>query len=251
MPYIPFTPAPPVIVEAGAVQGYTNGFFYSPSYNLELNKIAFEINALQFQFSPLAAQTEVGSPAASLSAVAINSGIIAENVADIHLELKKLNLSISGVSNSIDTSTKGLANISTHMAKQTVIQTMAVNNDIKKAEFEKQVTNTAQEAAGVPKTVVTPQALVARVEEVITDVTTTNALISATALVQETVANAATTAFTTTATWIAESAFGVYVQEAFGKVEVAVIGLFSDAKAKVAADKLQARLQKLKAGATS
>jgi hypothetical protein len=134
---------------------------------------------------------------------------------------------------------------------QSVPATVGFDPYDKKAEFEKQVTNTAQEAAGVPKTVVTPQALVARVEEVITDVTTTNALISATALVQETVANAATTAFTTTATWIAESAFGVYVQEAFGKVEVAVIGLFSDAKAKVAADKLQARLQKLKAGATS
>lgn len=247
MPYIAFTPAAPSTVQTGSVEGYTNGFFYAPNYNAELNKIAFEINALQYQFSGTALE-DVGSAASCLSAIASNSSIIARNMGEINLELKNLNLSIGGVSNSIDTSTKGLANISTHMAKQSIIQTMAVNNDIKKAEFEKQVTNTAQEAAGIPKTVVTPQALVARVEEVITDVTTTNALISATTLVQETITNAATTAFTTTATWIAESAVGVYVQEAYGKLEVAAIGLFSAEKAIIAQEKLDAKLKKLKAG---
>lgn len=247
MPYIPFTPAPPATVPAGSVTGYTNGFFYSPDYNLELNKIAFEINALQFQFSN-AALGDVGSAAASLSSSAINLGIIAENVADIHLEIKKLNLSIGGVSNSIDTSTKGLANISTHMAKQTVIQTMIMNNDVKKAEFEKEVTNQAQVAAGQEKTVITPQGLIERGEQLITEVSQSNALIAGTAFVSEQISNTATTAFTTSAQWVAESALGVYVQEAYGKLEVAAIGLFSAEKAKVAQDKLDAKLQKLKAG---
>jgi len=246
MPYIVFSPAAPVQFAMGT----TPGALVIPNYNFELNKIAFEINALQYQFSG-AALLDVGSAAGSLSVIAINSSIIAENVADIHLEIKKLNLSISGVSSSIDTSTKGLANISTHMAKQTVIATAQLNDQIKTGEFQKQVTNDAQKAAGIPPTVVPPAQFVEKVKQTVADVSTTNAIFAATQLFQEAVSTAATTAFTTTATWIAESSVGVFIQEAYGKLEVAVIGLFSEEKAKVAADKLQARIGKLKAGATS
>jgi hypothetical protein len=247
MPYIPFTPITPVTFAAGSVTGYTNGFFYSPNYNLELNAIAKEINALQYQFSG-AALLDVGSASATMSATALNLGIIAENVADIHLEIKKLNLNVQGVSNSVEVSTKGLANISTHMAKQTVIATMAMNNDIKKAEFEKLVTNEAQAQAGMPISVVTPEGLVERGKQLVTEVSQSNALIAGTTFIQEQISTTATTAFTTTTTWIAESAFGVWVKDAYAKTEIAVVGLFSEAKAKVLADKLTAKANNAKAG---
>jgi hypothetical protein len=247
MPYIPYVVVPPATVPTGSVQGYTNGFFTAPNYTAELNQIAFQINALQFQFSG-AALEDYGSAAACLSAIASNSSIIAANMGEINLELKNLNLSIGGVSNSINTSTKGLANISTHMAKQTVIATMVMNNDVKKAEFEKEVTNQAQVAAGQEKTVITPQGLIERGEQLIAEVGQSNALIAGTAFVSEQISNTATTAFTTSAQWVAESAVGIYVQEAYGNLEVAAIGLFSAEKAIIAQEKLDAKLKKLKAG---
>lgn len=247
MPYIPYTPVTPVSFAAGSVTGYTNGFFYSPNYNLELNAIAKELNALQYQFSG-AAILDPGAAANSMHLTMLNIGIIAENVADIHLEIKKLNLNVQGVSNSVEVSTKGLANISTHMAKQTVIATMELNNNVKKAEFEKTVTNQAQEQAGLPKSEVTPQALVERGKQLVTEVSESNALIAGTTFVQEQISTTATAAFTTTTTWIAESAFGVWVKDAYAKTEIAVVGLFSAEKAKVLADKLKVKTNNARGG---
>ena len=247
MPYIPYVPVAPVQYSAGSVTGYTNGFFYQQGYNLELNAIAEEINALQYQFSG-AAILDPGSAANTLHLSMLNLGIIAENVADIHLELKKLNLNVQGVSNSVEVSTKGLANISTHMAKQNVIATMVMNNDVKKAEFEKLVTNQAQEQAGLPKTEVTPQGLAERGKQLVTEVGQSNALIAGTTFIQENISAAATAAFTTTTTWVAESAFGVWIKDAYAKTEIAVVGLFSAEKAKVLADKLKVKTNNARGG---
>jgi hypothetical protein len=247
MPYIPYTPITPVNFAAGGFTGNTNGFLTVPTYNLELNAIAKEINALQYQFSG-AALFDPGSAAASMSATALNIGIIAENVADILIEVKKLNLNVQGVSNSVEVSTKGLANISTHMAKGNVIATMDMNNNVKKAEFEKQVTNQAQEQAGMPKTEVSPENLVERGKQLVSEVSESNALIAGTTFIQENISAAATAAFTTTTTWIAESAFGVWIKDAYAKTEIAVVGLFSEAKAKQLADKLAAKANNARAG---
>ena len=247
MPYIPYTPVSPVNFAMGSVSGYTNGFFTIPTYNLELNAIAKELNALQYQFSG-AALADPGAAANTMHLSMLNLGIIATNVADIHLELKKLNLNVQGVSNSVEVSTKGLANISTHMAKQTVIATMAMNNDVKKAEFEKLVTNQAQEQAGLEKTEVSPENLVDRGKQLLTEIGESNALIAGTTFVQEQITTTATAAFTTTTTWIAESAFGVWVKDAYAKTEIAVVGLFSEAKANVLKDKIKVQTNNARGG---
>ena len=247
MPYIPYTPVLPVNFAAGGFTGNTNGFLTVPTYNLELNAIAKELNALQYQFSG-AAILDPGAAANSMHLAMLNLGIIAENVADIHLEIKKLNLNVQGVSNSVEVSTKGLANISTHMAKGNVIATMDMNNNVKKAEFEKLVTNQAQEQAGITPTEVSPQNLVERGKQLVTEVSESNALIAGTTFVQEQISTTATTAFTTTTTWVAESAFGVWIKDAYAKTEIAVVGLFSEEKAKVLADKLKVKTNNARGG---
>lgn len=247
MPYIPYVPIPPVTAATGAVSGYTNGAFTTPDYTLLLNEVAKQINLLQYQFSG-AAMLEPGAAANSMHLTMLNLGIIAENVADIHLEIKKLNLNIQGVSNSVEVSTKGLANISTHMAKQSVLMTMQVNDQMKTNEFQKLVTNQAQEQAGMTVSVVTPEGLVERGKQLVTEVSQSNALIAGTTFVQEQISTTATAAFTTTTTWIAESAFGVWVKDAYAKTEIAVVGLFSEAKAKVLADKLKAKTNSSRGG---
>ena len=247
MPYIPYTPVTPVNFAMGSVSGYTNGFFVVPTYNLELNAIAKELNALQYQFSG-AAIFDPGAAANTMHLTMLNLGIIAENVADIHLEIKKLNLNVQGVSNSVEVSTKGLANISSHMAKQTVLKTMALNDQMKTSEFQKQVTNQAQEASGQEKTVVTPDAFTEKAKEVLTDVSTTNALVAGTAFIQEQITTAATSAFTSTTTWIAESAFGVWIKDAYLKTELAVTTFFADAKAKLLVDKTKVQTNNARGG---
>lgn len=246
MPWIPpkIIPNQPI---PGILTGYTNGTIYNMDYTLHLNAIIAELNQIGFMLSP-AALLDVGSVAASMSSASLNLGIIAENVADIHLEVKKLNLNVQGVSNSVEVSTKGLANISTHMAKQTVIATMDMNNNVKKAEFEKLVTNQAQEQAGLEKIEVSPQNLIERGQALLSEVSQSNALIAGTTFVQEQISTTATAAFTTTTTWIAESAFGVWIKDAYAKTEIAVVGLFSEAKAKVLADKLKVKANNIKSG---
>lgn len=248
MPWIPpkIIPNQPI---PGVLTGYTNGTIYNMDYTLHLNAIIAELNQIGFMLSPQAL-LDVGSVAASMSSASLNLGIIAENVADIHLEVKKLNLNLQGVSNSVEVSTKGLANISTHMAKQSVLMTMQVNDQMKTSEFQKQVTNQAQESAGQEKTVVTPAAFTEKAKEVISDVSSTNALVAGTSFVQEQISTTATTAFTTTTEWIAESAFGVWIKDAYAKTEIAVVGLFSEAKAKVLADKLKVKANNIKSGGT-
>jgi hypothetical protein len=247
MPYIPYIPLPPVNFAMGGVTGYTNGAFTVPTYNLELNEIAKQINLLQYQFSG-AALYDVGSASASMSATTTNLGIIAENVVDLLAEVRKLNLNIRGISNSVEVSTKGLANISSHMGKQSVLTTMLVNDQIKNNEFQQQTTNQALADSGKPPTVVTPAAFSEKAKQVINDVSTTNALVAGTTLVQETITNAATTAFATTTTWIAESAFGVWITDAYSKTEIAVVALFSEAKAKALADKARLKTASAKVG---
>jgi hypothetical protein len=249
MPYIPFVPpfAGAPVPLASPITGYTNGVIQGRDYTLHLNAIALELNKIGFFLSPAAA-LDAGSASASLSASSLNLGIITENIADIHLEIKTLNLNLQKIANKIEVSTKGMANISSHMAKQTVIQTMVMNDQIKTSEFQKQVTNQAQEAAGQPKTVVTPADFTAKAKEVITDVTTNNALISAASMVEAQITSAATEAFTTATTWIAESAVGVWVRDAYAETEILVVGLFSKEKAKQLADKLKVRQNTIKAG---
>lgn len=249
MPYIPFIPpaAGAPIPLASPITGYTNGVIQGRDYTLHLNAIALELNKIGFFLSP-AATLDVGSTAASLSASSLNLGIITENIVDIHLEMKALNLNIQKIANKIEVSTKGIANMSTHMAKQTVIQTMVMNDQLKTNEFQKQVTNQAQEAAGQPKTVVTPAAFVDKAQEVIADVSTTNALVTGAAMVQNVIATTATEAFTIATKWIAESSVGVWIKDAYAETELAITTFFAQAKAKQLADKIEVKLNNIKAG---
>jgi len=248
MPWIPpkIIPNQPI---PGVLTGYTNGTIYNMDYTLHLNAIIAELNQIGFMLSP-AAIADVGSAAASLSVSAQSLTKLQTDMGNVREELKRLNLSVGKVANKIEVSTKGLANISSHMGKQTVIQTMAMNDQIKTNEFQKQVTNQAQEAAGQPKTVVTPAAFAEKAKEVITDVTTNNALISAASMVEAQVTSAATEAYSTATTWIAESSFGQWVKDAYSEQEIAFVGLFSKEKAEKLQKELDARRLLIQAGGT-
>ena len=249
MPYIPFIPpaAGAPVPLASPFTGYTNGVIQGRDYTLHLNAIALELNKIGFFLSP-AALTDVGSAAASLSASSQSLTKLQTDIGSVKEQLIRLNMSVGNIANKIEVSTKGLANISTHMAKQSVLKTMQVSDQMKTNEFQKQVTNQAQESAGQPKTVVTPAAFTEKAKEVITDVSTNNALIAGTTFVQEQISTTATAAFTTTTTWVAESAFGKWVKDTYAEQEIAFVGLFSKEKAEKLQKELDARRLLIQAG---
>jgi hypothetical protein len=204
MPYIPFTPAPPVIVEAGAVQGYTNGFFYSPSYNLELNKIAFEINALQFQFSSLAAQGEVGSPAMSMATASANLGLLVKSVNVSNGLLETLTASVGLVANKLDVVASGLGTISSHASSVAVTQKMAFADQAKNNKHSQLTTEAAQVAAGLPKTVVTPQINFDTIKENLQDYAMVDGQVVAIGVLNEAATKAFGAGQTAVVGWVAE-----------------------------------------------
>lgn len=248
MPWIPpkIIPNQPI---PGVLTGYTNGTIYNMDYTLHLNAIIAELNQIGFMLSP-AALLDVGSAAASLSASSQSLTKLQTDMGGIKEQLIKLNMSVGNIANKIEVSTKGLANISTHMAKQSVLKTMQVNDQMKTSEFQKQVTNQAQESAGIPKTVVTPAAFTEKAKEVISDVSSTNALVAGTTFVQEQISTTATTAFTTSTQWIAESAFGKWIKDTYAEQEIAFVGLFSKEKAEKLQKELDARRLLIQAGGT-
>lgn len=228
--YVPYIQVPNQPVPS-TITGYTNGTIFTQDYALVLNQIAREINEVGYNFSG-AASYDIGSAAASLSAIAINSGSCSERLAEIDQTLQGMAGSILAIANKIEVSTKGLANISTHMGKQNVIAMCSLADQVKANEFNALTANQAQEAAGQEKTVVTPAAFITKIEAAVNDVGSMNSVLGATNLIIEGITAAGTTAFTTATTWAAESAIGTWVIEAYAETEIAVVSMFSKKKAK-------------------
>lgn len=247
MPYIVFNPVPPVNFAMGTVSGYTNGAFVVPQYNLELNAIALQLNLLQYQFSN-AALFETGSASASMSATALNAGVIAEQFGTLLEVMKTISGNISTIANKVEVSTKGIATMSSHMAKQSVISQMQLADQITANEFNKQTANAAQEAAGLPKTVVTATGFVEKTKETIVNISQLNAQVTATSVVTEAITAAGTTAVTTAATWAAESALGTWIKDTYASTKLTVEGIFADLKVKQAKAEAEILVNKAKAG---
>lgn len=246
--YIVYNPVPPVNFAMGSVSGYTNGAFVVPTYNLELNAIALQLNLLQYQFSN-AAVLEPGSASASMSATAGNVGVIAEQLGELLELMETISGNLSTIANKVEVSTKGLANISSHMAKAGVISQMQLADQVTANEFNKQTANAAQVAAGLPPTVITATDFLEKAKSTIVDVGQLNAQVAATAVVTEAATAAATSAFTTATTWAAESALGVWIKDTYATTEIAVVGIFSKEKAAKLKRDLEVARNKAKAAA--
>lgn len=237
MPYIPYVPLPPQPVPS-TLSGYTNGVIYTQDYTLHLNAVAKEINALQFQFSALAAKTDVGSAAASLSSAASSTGLLVKQIGTTNDLLMKLNTNVQLVANSMEVVSRGLATISSHASESVVTQQMAYADQAKNNKHQQLTTEAAQEAAGLPKTVVTPELTVATIQATIQDVSVVKAQATAASLVTDGAATAFAFASTTVTSWAAQSAVGQWIKKAYGDVEISVKALFAKEKAvNIAIDK--------------
>lgn len=230
MAYIPAKPIPNQPIP-GVLSGYTNGTIYNMDYTLHLNAIAFEINQLSYALSPIGITSETGGFGYYVQSIAINSGIVAEQMVDLNLRLQDLIGTVSKVGNKSEILAKGLGTISSHLAEQVVTQQMVAVDTINNNKFTQETTKASQKAAGQEPTVITPASLVETTKETVNNVTMFKAQAAAGALVSDAVANASSYAITTTTTWIAESAFGQWVKDAYAETEIFVVGIFSKERA--------------------
>lgn len=229
MPYIPFVPVAPVQYAAGSVTGYTNGFFYQQGYNLELNAIAEEINGLQYQFSSLACK-EPGSAAASLSSAAGSTGLLVKQLGSTNELLKTLNGNVGVLANKMEVVARGLASISSHAGSMSVTQKMAFADQAKNNKHSQLTTETAQEAAGLKKTVVTPEVTFETIKANLADYSMINGQVVAIGAIEEVGAKALAYGSTAVLGWVAESAIGNWFKTAYGDVKLYVEGFFPKEK---------------------
>jgi hypothetical protein len=246
MPYIPFTPAAPVNFAAGSVSGYTNGFFTVPSYNLELNLIAKEINALQYQFSG-AAIADVGSAAASMSAAAGNIGALAKSTGTLVDLMTKVDAHILTIANKIEMSSAAISNVSSHMAEQVVVAQMAYVDQSFANKHQQLTVEAAQEQAGLPKTEVPVESLTTTLQQTAQNVSIAKASAKAASLVDEAITSAFSYAKTTTTNLLATYGITQWIKNTYAETEIVVVGLFSKEKA----EKLRTELEIAKNNAKS
>jgi hypothetical protein len=247
MPYIPYTPILPVNFAAGAFTGNTNGFITVPTYNLELNAIAKEINALQFQFSN-AALLDVGSAAASMSSASLNLGCIAESLGTIQDLMTKLNVNVQTIANKLELSAGAISNVSAHMAEQVVVAQMAYVDQSSANKHQQLTVEQAQEQAGLPKTVVTKEAITTTLQTTAQNVSIAKASAKAAALVDEAITSASSYALNTVKGLLVEYGITQWVKNAYAEAEILVVGLYSKEKAEKLKRDLEVAKNKAQAG---
>ena len=230
MPYIPYTPVSPVNFAMGSVSGYTNGFFTIPTYNLELNAIAKELNSLQYQFTSLAA-LDPASANANWSSMASSSGLMIKQLGLTNELLKTLNGNVGVLANKMEVVGLGLATIASHASESVVTQQMAFADQQRNNKHQQLTTEAAQAQAGLKKTEVTPELTVATVQATIEEIGVIKAQASAASLVANGAASAFSYASTTALEWIAQSEIGKSLKSTYLDVKLYINGLFVKEKA--------------------
>jgi hypothetical protein len=216
-------------------------------YTLHLNAIAAELNQIGFFLSPTGA-ADVGSLAASCSSAAKSLATLGEQVASQTKLLTDINGNLLVVANKIGVSAVGLATISSHLAEQVVTQQMVAVDQINNNKFTQETTKASQVAAGVEPTVITPANLVETTKETVNNVTMFKAQAAAGALVSDGIGKAASYATTTVGEWIAATGITEFIKNTYATAEIAVVGIFSEERAKKLQAELELKKNKVQAG---
>ena len=248
MPYIPYTPVSPVNFAMGSVSGYTNGFFTIPTYNLELNAIAKELNALQYQFSG-AALADPGAAANSMHLTMLNLGCLAESLGTIQDLMIKLNVNVQTIANKLEVSAGAISNVSAHLAEQVVVSQMAYVDQSQANQHQQKTVEQAQEQAGLPKTVVSKEDITTTLQTTAQNVSIAKASAKAAALVDEAVTSASSYALNTVKGLLVEYGITQWVKNAYAEAEILIVGLYSKEKAEKLTRDLEIKTNKARGGA--
>jgi hypothetical protein len=142
----------------------------------------------------------------------------------------------------------GLAEMSTHMSQQAVIQKLSYIDQVKNNEFQQQTTNASLADAGKPPTVVTPGAFVTKVQSTLKDLTMINAQTTVVSTITNYSTEAVTYGYTKSLEWAAKTEIGQWITTTYGEIKLKVTALFSTEKAKEVLDDSKQALLDVKGG---
>jgi hypothetical protein len=245
MAYVPPTAlpvAPPYSLAPSNFVGQTTGSVIFPDYSAHLMQIIVELNKLNYNLSSIST-AEPGSFMAIQSLQANNSEtMILEHQLNTQA-IQNLVAAVQGVSKAMATQTTGVANIATTMTKQLVVAETATMDQIKNNQLTQAIAKQAQVDAGKPPVVVSPEAFITRVEATVNDVLSFRAITFAANTVTQAVNDTITTAYTTSVTWIGQTAVAQWIQTTYLEAEIFLTSIFSKAKAEQLALKLKSKAE--------
>jgi hypothetical protein len=216
------------------------GTFTTFDYSLHLNAIIKELNQLNYNLSSIST-AEPGSVMAQMSLTNTNLQDSLKQYATLTDSLQKLAGSLTSMNKTMTVQTTGLANISTTMTKQLVVTETATMDQIKNNQLTQAIAKQAQIDAGKEPVVVSPEAFLTRVEQTINDVLNFRAVSFAVGIVTTAINDTITTAYTTSVTWVGQTAAAQWITTTYLETELFITKIFSPEKAKQLATDLANR----------
>lgn len=236
-----YTP-PALPIQAVAVptpMGATGGAgtFTAYDYSLHLNAIIYELNQINYNLSSVST-AEPGSVMAQMSLTNTNLKDSLKQYGTMVETMQKLTGSITSMNKTMTVQTTGLANISTTLTKQLVVSETATIDQIKNNQLTQAIAKQAQIDAGKTPVVITPEAFLTRVEQAVNDVLSFRAIAFAANLITQAINDTITSAYTTSVTWVGQTAAAQWITTTYLETEIFVVEIFSKEKA----DKLRVEL---------
>jgi hypothetical protein len=190
--------------------------------------IELQTLALGSLFGPTAAATPGLTQIVSGQAESIK--LINEKMSTLADKLEQLSTAVGGVNKSQADVLTALANMQFTLIETKTIQTMAFADQSYNNKFQQNATNQALADAGKPAIEVKPEEVAAATKRSIVTVGTINGQVAATNIVQEYVISAVTKGYAISQQWIAQTAFGKFVQDYYAVAKIQTQLLYADEK---------------------
>lgn len=176
-------------------------------------------------------------------ASASNLGYIHSAIQAQTEQIVNLTVAVGKISNSLDILTKAAGTMAYTSIQSLNTQQLAYADQVKNNKFNQKTTNAALERANLPPTEVQPEEFKKEVADRVVDLGTIKAQNAAVDVIQSTVTEYTKAGFEMATKWVAESAFGKWVQDYYAEAKVQVQLLYADEKTKA---KLEEQLRKMK-----
>lgn len=193
---------------------------------------AVSIDLLTAELEKLFGTTGATTPGLTqiVSGQAKSIELINEKLSKIADKFEGLSTAISGINKSQADVLTALANMHFVLIETKTVQTMSYVDQARNNKFQQNATNQALIDAGKPPIEVKQEEFLASTKQSLTDVGALNAQVAATNIIQEYVVSGITKGYAISQQWIAQTAFGKFVQDYFAIAKIQTQLLYADEK---------------------
>jgi hypothetical protein len=189
-----------------------------------------------------------GTPVAIWSAQAETLSMIQEMLEEMNDRMEEMSVQQTNIEKRMEDQTKGMATMVHFAAEQATTQQMQYIQTVKHYEFAEKTTNDALVAVGKPPTMVTPQAILTKIQANIQDLSILKAEQTVTNTIFTKITETINAAYVTAETWYLSSAVGTFIAEKWGLLKAKVKSLFGVQEAKKVTNKVRRTRNAVKAG---